>query len=417
MSGQGSGTRRAASGAGWSAGERRHPTPSRTTSVAAVSLVAEAQALAAAISPESAQLLALSAGVGELLAGALRVEPPEEDRTCGAVGDLVVACVRAGVAIDDIIDVVCAVRGRAWACAHYEARREGGHSGSAASARLGRLLRALEETERALARGVDEAARSAGEGRRETRSHLLRELLAGAAQEMRMVQRARAFSIDLRHACGLLVITPSGCDKVAVVEAAVRRVTGNDGWPHVLFVGEDVPHAVVLVVGEAAWADAVAVIPGVSRREHVHALVVDPVTGVAAIRQAYRRAARMLSVVATVFRSARVATLDGLLVYEVLGSAGEEQRRALVETTLGGVLSQQPDSRDVLMRTLAALLDAEGHGATAAAVLGVHANTVRYRVERIHDLTGLRYDRPAQRLRLDLAVMVLRLAGSPLSAL
>jgi len=44
-------------------------------------------------------------------------------------------------------------------------------------------------------------------------------------------------------------------------------------------------------------------------------------------------------------------------------------------------------------------------------MLGVHTNTVRYRIGRIHHLTGLRYDHPPDRFKLEVATILLRMAG------
>jgi hypothetical protein len=46
-------------------------------------------------------------------------------------------------------------------------------------------------------------------------------------------------------------------------------------------------------------------------------------------------------------------------------------------------------------------------------VLHVHANTVRYRMDRIEEMTGMRLDDPRDRMRLDLAAMLVVLRGWP----
>ncbi|WP_460852009.1 PucR family transcriptional regulator [Nocardioides montaniterrae] len=60
----------------------------------------------------------------------------------------------------------------------------------------------------------------------------------------------------------------------------------------------------------------------------------------------------------------------------------------LAEEVLGGVLALAADDRDALLDTLAAYLDTAGSAEVAASVLHCHANTVRYRLRRIHELTG-----------------------------
>ncbi|MDQ3757643.1 MAG: helix-turn-helix domain-containing protein [Actinomycetota bacterium] len=50
-----------------------------------------------------------------------------------------------------------------------------------------------------------------------------------------------------------------------------------------------------------------------------------------------------------------------------------------------------------------------------AAELGVHEKTVRYRLKRVHDVTGLSVDVPGDRLQLDIAVRLRRLAMAEVS--
>ncbi|GAB4003026.1 helix-turn-helix domain-containing protein [Nocardioides ultimimeridianus] len=60
----------------------------------------------------------------------------------------------------------------------------------------------------------------------------------------------------------------------------------------------------------------------------------------------------------------------------------------LAEEVLGSVLALAADDRDALLDTLSAYLDAAGSAEAAATVLHCHANTVRYRLRRIQELTG-----------------------------
>jgi DNA-binding PucR family transcriptional regulator len=72
-----------------------------------------------------------------------------------------------------------------------------------------------------------------------------------------------------------------------------------------------------------------------------------------------------------------------------------------------------PHHRDAYVQTLEALHRHGGNCARAAQLLHIHPNTVRYRLSRIEEMTGLRLDDPQDRLRLDLAAMLVRLRGWP----
>ncbi|HEX5589820.1 MAG TPA: helix-turn-helix domain-containing protein, partial [Candidatus Limnocylindrales bacterium] len=90
----------------------------------------------------------------------------------------------------------------------------------------------------------------------------------------------------------------------------------------------------------------------------------------------------------------RVARAARLPVYRLLGALhnladGERLARALLDPLLAG----RADVRREHMATLRALLD---HGGVneAAAALGVHRNTIAYRLRRIEELTGWRLSDP-----------------------
>ena len=93
-----------------------------------------------------------------------------------------------------------------------------------------------------------------------------------------------------------------------------------------------------------------------------------------------------------------------LPVYQLLGALhnlrdGERLARALLGPILGGRADVQREH----LATLRAVLDGGGVAAAAAA-LGVHRNTVAYRLQRIEDLSGWDLADPELRLALSIAV-------------
>lgn len=100
----------------------------------------------------------------------------------------------------------------------------------------------------------------------------------------------------------------------------------------------------------------------------------------------------------------RVARAALLPVYRLLVALhnlpdGERVARALLEPLLEG----RPDVRRERLETLRALLD---HGSVneAASALGVHRNTVAYRLRRIEEVTGWRLADPDLRLALSIGL-------------
>ena len=103
-----------------------------------------------------------------------------------------------------------------------------------------------------------------------------------------------------------------------------------------------------------------------------------------------------------------VARADRLPAYRLLGNLhnlpeGSRQARAL----LGPLLRSRPDVRREHLATLRAVLDQPGL-AEAADSLGVHRNTVAYRVRRIEEATGWRLSDPELRFPLALALRLVQ---------
>ena len=106
--------------------------------------------------------------------------------------------------------------------------------------------------------------------------------------------------------------------------------------------------------------------------------------------------------------SPAVARADRLPAIRLLGNLhnlpdGPRLARSLLEPLLAG----RPDVRAEHLATLRAVLDHPGV-AEAAAALGVHRNTIAYRIRRIEALTGWRLADPDLRLPLLLAVRLVQ---------
>jgi purine catabolism regulator len=131
--------------------------------------------------------------------------------------------------------------------------------------------------------------------------------------------------------------------------------------------------------------------------------------GVAADRPAAEADARAtLEAALALAEPPAVARADRLAAYRLLGNLhnlpdGARDARALLEPLLAG----RPDVRAEHLATLRAVLDHPGL-AEAAAALGVHRNTVAYRVRRIERLTGWRLSDPELRLPLAVALRLVQ---------
>jgi purine catabolism regulator len=104
----------------------------------------------------------------------------------------------------------------------------------------------------------------------------------------------------------------------------------------------------------------------------------------------------------------RVARADRLAAYRLLGAMHNlTDGRRLAAGILAPLLAGRPDVRRERLQTLRAVLERGGVN-EAAEALGVHRNTIAYRLRRIEAVTGWRLTDPELRLPLAIAVRLVQ---------
>lgn len=86
--------------------------------------------------------------------------------------------------------------------------------------------------------------------------------------------------------------------------------------------------------------------------------------------------------------------LFGASPLAALVASDPDEGQRVAREVLGPVLDLPKEDRTVLADTLCAFLDNTGSAERAAQVMGCHANTVRYRLRRIRELTGRTFTDP-----------------------
>jgi DNA-binding PucR family transcriptional regulator len=81
-------------------------------------------------------------------------------------------------------------------------------------------------------------------------------------------------------------------------------------------------------------------------------------------------------------------------------AAGVSDSAALVEQCFGPLIAYDARRATELTATLAELLDQGGNLEAAASALGIHRSTLRYRLERIEELTELDLSKAQTRITL-----------------
>lgn len=175
--------------------------------------------------------------------------------------------------------------------------------------------------------------------------------------------------------------------------------------PPLLF-GDPSAHAVLLVpaADETRWDGVLEVADATSRRLRLCLL-----GGRAAERfqlSAAYEALRRLVPFAPATGRAGVVDPAEVSPYRLVSCAPSEEQLAFVEAVLGPVLVLPPARSDALLDTLRARYQSPtASGAAVAERVHVHVKTVRYRLRRIEELTGLGVD--TDRFRLELALRLL----------
>ncbi len=96
------------------------------------------------------------------------------------------------------------------------------------------------------------------------------------------------------------------------------------------------------------------------------------------------------------------------IVRLLLGSGDDPDLQTFVDEVTGPLVAYDRDNDGALVRTLRAFFDADCSQRAAAERLFVHHKTLRYRLERIRQLTGLDLARHEDRMRADFALRLLQ---------
>jgi DNA-binding PucR family transcriptional regulator len=122
------------------------------------------------------------------------------------------------------------------------------------------------------------------------------------------------------------------------------------------------------------------------------------------------------------FLAANVAVAQGAveLAFEETGAyrlllpalvEDPEELRRFHEETVAPLVAYDEQYETELVRTLESFLDADGNVAQTAQRLYTHRHTVRYRLERVRELTGLDVSSTDGRERLGLGLKAMRVLG------
>jgi purine catabolism regulator len=226
---------------------------------------------------------------------------------------------------------------------------------------------------------------------------LVEAVLGGDAGPRELRRRARAFGLRGTLPLSFLALRPATAEaatlaRLAEAAASFGPASIRDGVVAVLIEARDdgeaerVAAGVLLETGAgAAGVGRVRTDPGELARsydEALYAVEARPVNGTPA-----------------------VATFRDLGSIQLLLSLGDERGVELYcESMLGPLRAHDARYGSALIESLTAYIEANGRWADAAAALGVHRHTLRYRIRKIETLTGRSPTDARDRLELWLAL-------------
>jgi purine catabolism regulator len=278
--------------------------------------------------------------------------------------------------------------------------------------------------ERALAsRGAAASAivlareQAAATARQELELNVLDEILDGALRsEISLIQQARRLghALEQPHAALVARFDTGGGAQPRVnfettrnaVEAALNRLDATVLWrirhnnieivwnPAQVEQGADFPIRLQHELGRQARGAPATISLGVGA---IHA-------GTAGIRQSPQEAKQALTMSRRLYGTGQVTRFEDLGIYRLLFAARDlPELRSFHDDALTALLDYDRQHGAELVRTLGAFFAGRCGPKETAAILGVHRNTVLYRLERIRELTGFDLDDADVRLRLQLA--------------
>ena len=301
-----------------------------------------------------------------------------------------------------------------------------GHEAQDAEGRV----RALEHGSTILALELSKE-RAAAEVERRLRGDLVEEVLAGgleAEEAERIARQAERLGHRLpQHAW--VVVLEADDDKTEAALAARGQQDRLDGALSGL-VRSRLPGALTLVRSASAvflvpdelasdlaaveklGAQILAAAAPVMKPGSASVGIGNLANGVGELARSHVEARQALRLTRRAGSRARVASYRSLGAFRLLLEVqSPEALRRFVDELLGPLLAYAQSRDTPLLETLEALSAARWVRRAAARQLGIHINSMTYRVERIEELTGLQLDDPETRVAISIALRARAMLG------
>lgn len=220
---------------------------------------------------------------------------------------------------------------------------------------------------------------------------LLDDLEHGRLEDRAAARRLAAFGLDPSKRHAALVVVPGSTEAVGRVRADVAAALETSRRVYLSATRRDRADFVV----EVAHADdALALARKLAGASPEARLGVGRPSEGAGIGRSLAEARAAVETT-----PGRVASYRDLGSLELLLGLPDAALNAYIDRVLGAA-----SANEVLIESLTALLDSGCQWSAAAARIPIHRHTLRYRMDRMRELTGLHPDVPEQRMELWLAI-------------
>lgn len=241
------------------------------------------------------------------------------------------------------------------------------------------------------------------------RGDLVDDLVAGTEEES-AYSRARAIGYDLHRPHAIAVVQGRGRATAEPLTRAVAQAAGDLRIGSL--VGRHAGAVVLLAYDLGRWEEFGSVLAGRFPAGQVAVGVGGRCESPAAFPRSCREAFVALGVRQASRQPAGVTTYESLGIYRIL--AGGEHSAAVqgfVREWLGTLLDYDEAHRAELVKTLSSYLECGGSYDETAEVLAIHRSTLRYRLQRIREVSGLDLTEVDTRFNLHAATRAWRVLG------
>lgn len=215
----------------------------------------------------------------------------------------------------------------------------------------------------------------------------IKAILEGAPTDPATASARLGYELD-RHHLALVAWLDSGeqvADPVTAVESALRRLMDDAGLARPLILSTGLISVAAWIGSREAIDSAALTASATGVDPRVRIAMGDPGRGIEGFRRSHQEAMEARRVAILSGRPPGSVTVYPEIALIAIATADLDQARNFVAARLGPLATDDQTSRR-LVETLRAYLD---HGAShgrAAHQLGIHENTVRYRVRQAEDL-------------------------------